>query len=104
MDIISGGNLLTTVVGGTLLTVVINMIKPYLVKKGFNPQIFVVLLGLCLGVIYTAFSYFVPEIYKTQVINFVVQSISTAVLIYEFIWKNFKKTDQPAVEPTPPQV
>lgn len=93
MEVLSESNLLMTALGGTFITILINVIKPCLLKKGYNPQIFVVALGLILGILYTAFSYFVPEIYKTAVINFIVQSISTSVFIYEFIWKNIKSKD-----------
>ena len=103
-EFVSGSTLLTTTIGGTVLTILISVIKPCLIKRGYNPQVFVLAFGLFLGVVYTAFSYFVPEIYKTAVINFIIESISTAVFIYEFIWKNWIKFNNKNDETDTPQV
>jgi hypothetical protein len=81
--------IMLSVIGGIVVTVLAGLLKPLFAR--YNPQVIVLSVALLLGVGYTAFITFVPEVAKQAIVNFAITSLSFGVLIYEFIWKNLKK-------------
>ena len=80
-------DIIIILLGGAIITTVVNLLK----KKftNLNSQLSVAIIALILGVIYQVFAVFVPVTMQESIITFTVQSGATAVLLYEFFWKNF---------------
>ena len=90
MENIATSDLLTVIVSGGLITALVSILKPHVQK--FNPQALVLGIAVLVGVAYQTFSTLVPVDSQQAILNFVYGSVSSAVFIYEFIWKNlFKK-------------
>lgn len=60
--------------------------------KTVNPQVMVTLAALLIGAGYTLFTLLVPSEVQTAIADYVWGSLASAVLIYEWFWKNFNKT------------
>ena len=86
MENLVGWELIITILGGVLLSILTGLLKTVL--KKLNPQYIVLGLALLLGILYQAFISFVPVELQTEIITFVYGTLSSAVLVYEFVWKN----------------
>jgi predicted membrane channel-forming protein YqfA (hemolysin III family) len=82
-------NIITILLGGAIITTLVNLVKAKFPKT--NVQIIVAGMSLLIGVVYQLFSSLVPEPLKVSIVSFIVEAGASAVLIYEFIWKNLIK-------------
>jgi len=82
-------NLFITLVLGSVLSFITNLFKRYFPNA--SPQILVIILSVLLGIMYQLFLYFIPEEVRQNVINFMYGVLTSAVFVYEFIWKNLHK-------------
>ena len=85
-------------VGGTLLTTLVQCVLWILKKYNLKPTAgqtrgLVLAVALVLGVAYTGFQSFVPEVLQAKIVDFTWYALGASVFIYEFIWKNFPKED-----------
>ena len=89
MENLVGWELIVAVLGGVVLSGITGLLKKYFSKT--NPQYIILVLALLVGVVYQVFISFVPVALQQEIIAFAYGMLSSAVLIYEFIYKNLKR-------------
>jgi len=87
METIINVNIIVMILGGAIIMGIVNFVKVKFPK--INSQIVVAIIALVLGVLYQLFANYVPVGMRESIINFALSSGATAVLLYEFFWKNF---------------
>jgi len=86
METIFSPEILTTLFGGAVITLVTNLVKDKLGK--YNPQYVVLALSLVFAGVYMVFKNFLPVDFQMVAVSYLVQTLGISVFIYEFIWKN----------------
>lgn len=81
-------NLLLPIITGMLITGLTQILKRF---ENINPQFIVLLLCLLAGGFYQLFLIYIPEEMRTQITSFILGSLGTAAVLYEYIWKNLKR-------------
>lgn len=87
MDTIISANIIVMILGGAVIMGLVNLVKLKFPK--LNPQISVAIIAVVIGILYQLFTDFVPVDMRKSIMNFALSSGATAVLLYEFFWKNF---------------
>ena len=65
---------------GVVLPPVVNLVKS---KLGLSSDNALLLIGLLIGVLYTAYAWFVPNVTQEAVAMFATSSLGTAMLVYQ---------------------
>ena len=86
-------DVLLTFLGGTVLTAVIAVLRNWATKRNIvlskaQVQVLVLAGSVLIGTGYTAFKSFVPMESQRAIVDFMWQTATACVFIYEFIWKN----------------
>lgn len=81
-------NLILPILAGFLVTGLTQVFKKF---ENVNPQLIVLLLCLLAGAFYQLFVIYIPADMQTQIINFVLGTLGTAAVLYEYVLKNLKR-------------
>lgn len=82
--------MLESLLVSTLAGAVIAVITEFAKRFGVSTRVVLAAVTVGAALAYTAFDFFVPTELKQSVIQFATQSLGTAVVFYEFVYKNFK--------------
>jgi len=89
MENLVSPEIVNSVVGGAILTILVQILKKPLSK--YSPRLVVAILALLSGGLYYGFYTYVPEMLKQEMIDFIYGTLSSAVFIYAFIWKGIQE-------------
>jgi len=85
---VASPELITAVISGAVVAGLSQLMKGRFAN--YNSRVVVGVIAVVVALGYTAFMTFVPEAFKTEILNFLYASISSAAFIYSFIWKAFE--------------
>jgi hypothetical protein len=92
MENLMDWQVIMTVVGGAVLSILTGVLKKYSKLDKLNPQHIVLGLAVVAGILYQGYVSYIPEALQQQILNYIYGVLSSAVLIYEFLYKNLKKS------------
>lgn len=78
-------NILPTFIGGILISFLSNAIRNRVSYN--NARVILLGVSILVGILYQIFELFLPQELKQNIIQFVVMSLTTAVFVYEYVWK-----------------
>ena len=104
METIITPDILLALVGGAGITLLGKVLRTYF-KTARQIQFVVILVAIILGAVYYTINTFFPSEFKVAALNFIYGTLTSAVFIYEFIWKNLfsKKEEDKTKKERPPR-